>query len=102
MHGQRGLAQMGEDGAEVVADLAHHEAVEQRPPPVGAGARQDAASRLEPEVYQRFVENPFPASGFSLDLRQSASDPAPALLDRGVDRRAIEALEAVFRIPDLA
>ena len=40
LHRQRRLAQMREDAAHVVRDRPHHEAVEQRHLPLGAGARR--------------------------------------------------------------
>src|SRR3954469_16279255 len=92
---------MGEDRAEVAADLARDEAVAERHPPVGAGPGQDAAGRLEPEVLQRLVESPFPTGRLGLRLGQRAATrrQLPSIVT--FDRRAVRALEAVLRIPDL-
>ena len=56
LHGECRLAQIVENAAEIVADIAHDEAVEQGHFPVGAGAGKDAASRQEAEILQRRVE----------------------------------------------
>ena len=101
LHRQRGLAQMVEDRAEIVADVAHDEAVEQGDSPIGAGARQNAAGWQEPEVLQRFVEGLLPLRRIALHLRQRSGDAAPAVLDGEVDRSAVGGLEPVFRVPDL-
>ena len=101
LHGQRRLAQMGEDAAEVVLDVAHHEAVEQRHPTFGAGARDDAAGRKKLEILQGLVEPLLPQRRFALDGGQGTCDAAPALLDSEVDRGAVRVLEAVFIRPDL-
>ena len=101
LHGQRGLAQMIENAAEVVGDVAHDEAIEQGHAPVGAGARQDAARRQEPEVLQRLVEGLLPLAGLGLHGSQGTGYPPPAILDGEVDRRAIGILQPVFGVPDL-
>ena len=102
LHGQGGLAQMVEDAAEVVGDVAHDEAVEQRHPAPGTGPRQDAAGRQEPEVLQRLVERLLPGARIGLGRGQGTRDPAPGVLHRAVHRRAVRRLEPVLGIPDLA
>ena len=56
LHGQRSILHALEDGAEIVLDLAQHEAVEQRDVATGAGAGEDAAGRQEPEIGDGTVE----------------------------------------------
>ena len=102
LHGQRGFAQMVEDAAKVVGDVAHHEAVEQRHAPVRAGAGQDAAGGQEAEILQSLVEWLLPAGWLNLAGSESPRDPAPGIFDGQIDRCAVGCLQPVFRIPDLA
>ncbi len=102
LHRERRFAQMREDAAEIVRDGAHHEAVEQRDASLGAGAGENPAGGLEAEILQRLVEGALPAGRLGLRLRQRAGDPAPAILDRAIERSAVAGLEAVFRVPNLA
>ena len=102
LHGQRGLAQMVEDAAEVVGDVAHDEAVEQRHAAVGTSAGQDATGGQEPEIPQSLVELLLPAGRLRFGGSQCPRDPAPGILDGQIDRCAVGCLQPVFRIPDLA
>ncbi len=97
LHGQRGLAQVGKDAAEVVGDVAHDEAVEQRHPPIGARVGQDAPGRDKPEIPQRVIELCFPMLGSGFDGRQGFGDAPPSVLDREIDRRSVQVFQAVFR-----
>jgi hypothetical protein len=94
---------MLEDAAHVVRDGAHDEAVEQRHVALGAGAGQDPAGRQILEAGERVVEavGPLRAHLRRLGLGQRLGDPAPAVLDGLVDRRAVRPLEPVFHVPDL-
>ena len=94
---------MGEDAAHVVGDRAHDEAVEEGDAALRAGTGEDAARRQELEAGQRLVEflRPGRAPGFGLGLRHGLGHPAPAILDRLVDRLAVEGLQPVFHVPDL-
>ena len=100
LHGERGFLQMLEDRRHVVADRPHHEAVEERDLPLGAGAGEDAARRQEAEALERVVEGGLPAAGLRLDRGERAGHPPPAVLDRAVDGRAVRRLEAVLHVPD--
>ena len=102
LQGQRRLAQMGEDAAEIVVYPAHDEAVEQRDAPPAAGAGQDASCRQKPEILQCPVEARLPPGGLGLDGGEGAGHTAPGVLDRLVDRRAVLRFEPVFGVPDLA
>ena len=62
LHGERGFLDVLEDGAEVVLDAAHHEAVEERDVAAGAGAGQDAAGRQEGEIGHGLGEAPWPSA----------------------------------------
>ena len=62
LHGERGFLDVVEDGAEVVLDAAHHEAVEERDGAARAGAGKDAAGRQEGEVGHRLGEAASPSA----------------------------------------
>ena len=62
LHGERGFLDVVEDGAEVVLDAAHHEAIEQRDVATGAGAGQDATGRQEGEVRHGLGEGLAPSA----------------------------------------
>ena len=93
---------MREDAAEVIFDIAHDEAVEQRYAPTGASTCNDAASGQELEVFQGGIEARLPQLRLRLDGGKCYGDAAPAILDRDVDRRAVAELKAVFVRPYLA
>ena len=103
LHGQRGLLHVLEDGAEVVLDAAHHEAIEERDGAAGAGAGQDAAGGQEGEVGHRFSEAAGPSfpRTFLFYVCCRPRDALPGVGNRVVERNAVLALETILRLPDL-
>jgi hypothetical protein len=65
------------------------------PAPAGCGLRAGSGN---PRAPRRIA---LPGRGVGLDRRQRAGDAGPGVLDRGVARRAVGGLEAVFHVPDL-
>ena len=104
LHGQRGILHALEDGAQVVVDLAEHEAVEQGDVAACAGAGEDAAGRQEAEIGDGGVEalGPLLARLLAalLDGRCSARHAPDGVVQRRIDGAAVRALQAVFQIPD--
>jgi hypothetical protein len=101
LHGQRGLAQVTEDAAEVVLDVAHDKAVEQGHTAPGAGAGQNPSRRHEAEIFERLVERHLPFFWILLCGRERAGDAAPAVLYRDIDRGAVLGLQPIPGVPDL-
>ena len=73
LHRQRRFAQVAEDAAQIVLDVAHDEAIEQGHPPVRPGAGHDPARRQELEPFQGAVERLLP-----LGRVRARARPAPA------------------------
>ena len=104
LHGERGFLDVLEDGAEVVLDAAHHEAVEERDGAARAGAGQDAAGGQEGEVGHRLGEAPWPSARARAWARPRPPPSPPAPRCRRCVRSsgdAVRRLEAVFHVPDL-
>ena len=101
LHGQRRLAQLGENPGHVVGHGAHDEAVEEGDVAPGPGAGDDSPGRQEAEILQRLVESLRPQGGVFLGLGEGSGDAPPAVLYRLVERRAVRPLEPVLHVPDL-
>ena len=101
LHRQRGFAQVTEYAAEIVLDVAHHKAVEQRHAAPSAGARQDPSRRQETEIFEHLVERHLPSLPVILWGSQRAGDAPPAVLYRDIDRGAVVGLQPILGIPDL-
>src|SRR5580704_12590771 len=101
LHRQRGFAQVTEYAAEIVLDVAHHKAVEQRRAAPSAGARQDPSRRKEAEIFEHLVERHLPSLRVILWGSQRAGDAPPAVLYRDIDRGAVVGLQPILGIPDL-
>ena len=105
LHGEGGFLDVFEDGAEVVLDAAHHEAIEQRDLAVGARAGNDAAGRQEAIVGQHIVIACSPTfadlAAALLDGRRCFRDTPPRILDRPIDWFAVRGLQTILLIPDV-
>ena len=101
LHRQRRLLQVLEDPPHVVRDVAHDEAVEQRDPPAGTGAGEDAAGGQELEVLHRREEPLFPHRRIRLGASELGRHPPPGIVDGLVQRLSVQRLQAVLHVPDL-
>ena len=105
LHRQRCFLHVLEDRAEIVLDRPHHEAVEERHPPVAAGTGDDPPGWQEAEVRDSPVEAVGPQGALALaaplDARSSLGDAPPGSLDAVLERRAVGGLQAVLQIPYL-
>ena len=72
LHRERRFAQRIENAVERIVQRPHHEAVEQRDPPRGSGARHDASARQEAEIRERFAKACRPARAIVLSTAASA------------------------------
>ena len=103
LHGERGFLDVVEDGAEVVLDGAHDEAVEERDGAPRAGAGEDAARGQEGEVGHRRGEGFGPARAGALRLGggRCLGHPCPSVGDAVVEHAPVRRLEAVLHVPDV-
>ena len=101
LHGQRGLAQMGEDAGHVVRDRPHHEAVEEGDAAPGAGPGQYPSRGQKLEISQGFIEALGPDLRLVFGHGEGQGDALPAVLDGFVHNRAVRPFEPVFHVPDL-
>src|SRR5690606_37420827 len=104
LHRPRRFLHVLENRAEVILDLPHDEAVEQRHLTAAAGPRDDAPGGQELEIGQCLEVALRPAlAGLLAALLYRgcrACDPAPSVLQRPVDRHSIRRLEPVLLLPD--
>ena len=103
LHRQRGFLDVVENGAEIVVDRAHDEAIEQRDAAARAGARDDAAGRAESrsppwphETRRPILLRPL-AALFDAGRRPRH---APERVVEAGRRRAVCARKAVLAAPD--
>ncbi len=103
LHGQRGLFHRVEDGAEVVLDPPHDEAIEQRYIAFRASAGENASGGQEGEVLHGAGKQLGPefALRFSLGLCRSLRHPHPGVGDGLIDGAPVGGFQPVFLIPDL-
>ena len=103
LHGERGFLDVVEDGAEVVLDAAHHEAIEEGDVAARAGAGQDASRRQEGEIGHGLGEGLLPALAGALGLGggDRGGHARPGILQAMIDGAAIDRLQAVLHVPDL-
>ena len=103
LHGQRGILDAREDGAEIVVDRAEHEAVEEGDGAPRAGAGEDTACRQEAEVGHGAVEalGPLLAGLLAALLgRGGGTRHAPeSVVQRRIGFAAVRALQAVLEVP---
>src|SRR5581483_1985111 len=84
-----------------IFDDAHHETVEERYAPIGAGPGLNPPAGEKTEVFEDGVESVFPAGRLLFHRRQRARDAPPRVLDRAV-ADGVAATEAILRVPDMA
>jgi hypothetical protein len=103
LHGERGFLDVLEDGAEVILDAAHHEAIEEGDVAARARARQDAPRRQEGQIGHGLGEGLFPALAGALGLggRHGGGHPCPGVAEGMIDHAAVDRLQAVLHVPDL-
>ena len=102
LHGERGFFHVLKNRAEVVGDLTHDEAVEQRHLAPCARPSEDAPGRQELKVRHRLIEALRPVIEFSFCFhhgRCSRHTP-PAFLNRTLGFPSLPG-EAIFLFPDL-
>src|SRR5581483_5801199 len=101
LHGQRAFLQAVEYSVHGIFDDAHHETVEERYAPIGAGPGLNPPAGEKTEVFEDGVESVFPAGRLLFHRRQRARDAPPRVLDRAV-ADGVAATEAILRVPDMA
>ncbi len=101
LHGERRLAQMGEDAGHVVRDGAHDEAIEERDAARAAGAGDHPAGGQELEPGHGLVEALRPERLVRLGLGERIRHPPPGILDGLVHRVPVRPFEPVLHVPDL-
>ena len=83
LHGEGGFLEVLEDGAEIVRDRPHDEAVEERDVAARAGACDDATRGQELEIRERVLKALLPrlADARLLDAGASRSQARPGIRD---------------------
>src|SRR6185312_14180882 len=85
LHRQRRFAQMREDAAHIVRDLAHDEAVEERHLAPRPRSGDDAPGRQKAEIAHRRVKAIGPTLRLFFRRGRGGGDAPPGVLDRLVD-----------------